>query len=231
MWLAPTVLALAPIFVVVEAAPVAPLAHPVHAELGAEAGWTHAYTTGDVAVYKKPLKSVNQTAWMGQTTLPDEIAPEDFFSLLVDTDSHEQYNRSLAESVVLDRTDGITTFYQVVKTPPYVPLSDRWWIAQAQSIRDADDTPGHLRRMWATLPSSARPAVRAQLLEAYPGAIEIAFSAGRWDLIPRADGSTQLIYRIVTDPGGAVPRALSSRFAGRSVAENLESILTAAGKP
>jgi len=230
MWLAPTALALATTSVVVHAAPVAPLDHPVHAELGTEAGWTHAYTSGDVVVYKKGLTSVNQTAWMGKTTLPEEISPEDFFTLLSDTDSHDQYNRSLAESVVLDRTDGITTFYQVVKTPPYVPLSDRWWIAQAKSTRDADDTPGHLRRMWATLPSSARPAVRAQLEADYPGAIEIAFSGGRWDLIPRADGSTQLVYRIVTDPGGAVPRALSSRFAGRSVAENLESMLKAAGK-
>ena len=116
-----------------------------------------------------------------------------------------------------------------MKTPPYVPLSDRWWIAQAQSIRDADDMPGHLRRMWATLPSSERPKVQSRLRAAYPGAIEIDFSAGRWDLIPQVDGSTELIYRIVTDPGGAVPRALSSRFAGRSVAENLESMLKAAG--
>ncbi len=231
MWLAPAVLALAPALVAVQAAPTPPLAHPVHAELGAEAGWLHAYTSGDVVVYKKPLTSVHQTAWMGKTTLPTEITPEAFFALLVDTDSHDQYNRALAESVVLDRVDGITTFYQVVKTPPYVPLSDRWWIAQAQSVRDVDDTPGHLRRMWATLPSSERPAVQSQLRAAYPGAIEIDFSAGRWDLIPQVDGSTELVYRIVTDPGGAVPRALSSRFAGRSVAENLESMLKAAGKP
>lgn len=228
MWLGPALSILALTAIGVEAAATSPLDHPVHAELASEADWEHAYTSDEVVVYKKNLRSIDQTAWMGTTTLPASVTPEDLIALLEDADSHEQYNESLTESVVIDRTNGVTTFYQVVQTPNYVPLSDRWWIAQARNVPAAEDRAAQLRRIWATVPSSEMPAVGARLAAAYPRAIEIAFSAGRWELRPRPDGSTQVIYCIVTDPGGAVPRSISARFAGRSVSENLRGILHAA---
>lgn len=228
MWLEPVITAFALNAIAVDASPVTPLDHPVHAELAAESDWEHAYTSDAVVVYKKSLKSVDHIAWMGRTSLPETVSPAALLALLEDTGSHAQYNRSLAASVVLDRTGGVTTFYQVVQTPNYVPLSDRWWIAQARNLHGADDPPARLRRIWATVPSTEMPTVGAHLATTYPKAIEIAFSAGRWELRPREDGSTEVIYCIVTDPGGAVPRSLSARFAGRSVSENLRAILRSA---
>lgn len=228
MRLAPALSALAISTIVVDAAAASSFDHPVHAELESDAGWTHSYTSDAVEVFKKPLKSVNLTAWMGKTTLPASVQADDLFSLLNDLESHKRYNRTLAESVVLERNGNITTFYQVVHTPSYVPISDRWWVAQTKNIRDVDGTPGHLRRIWVTVPSESVPAVGPKLMTNYPKAIEIPFSAGRWDLLPQPDGSVEVNYRIVTDVGGSIPTSLYARFAGRSIADNLRVMLNAA---
>ncbi len=231
MWLGTALSSLAATVAVVHTVEAASLNQAVHAELASDIGWAHSYTDGDIRVSQKTLPSLGQVAFQGETTLPPSLPARRLLDILVDTESHKRFNRNLAESVVVQRRGEVTTFYQVVKTPSYVPLSDRWWVVQAVSVYDADGTPGHLRRMWSTIPSEDMPAIRDLVVGRYPNATEVTYSHGSWDLIPNPDGSTHVIYRIVSDPGGSVPRALATRFAGRSVADNLRTMLGAAGKP
>lgn len=230
MWLAPALTSLVVTVAVVDVAEAGTVDRQVHDELGQAAGWTHSHTDGTVQVSKKSLKTVGTTAWMGETTLPDTVSARSLFRLLEATETHASFNRTLTESVVLDRSNGVTTFYQVVRPPAYVPLSERWWVCRAVNELDADGTPGHLRRLWSSVPSHEPVAIREKLASRYPSALEIPFSHGRWDLEPLPDGSTKLTYRIVTDPGGGVPRVIASRFAGRSVADNIRTMVDAAAQ-
>ena len=201
----------------------------VHAELGKESGWKLSHSESGVQVYEKPIAILGQTGWMGVTTIPASVSRDRLFSVLGDTESHARINKALAASVIVSRAGSVTTFYQVLKAPSYAPMADRWWVSRAEEVRDAQGTPGHLRRQWSSLPRSEGEDIRARLRSRYPDAVEVPHSHGRWDLIPLPDGSTKVIYRIVTDPGGAIPKGLASRFAGRSVADNILTMVSAAG--
>ena len=201
----------------------------VHAELSQEADWRLSHTESGVQVYQKPIAKLGQIGWMGVATIPASVSRERLFSVLGDTAAHAQINKSLSESVVVERQGSVTTFYQVLKTPGYAPMADRWWVSRAEGLRDVQGTPGHLRRQWSSLPRSEGEEVRAGLRERFPNAVEVKQSHGSWDLIPLPDGSTRVIYRIVLDPGGTIPRGLASRFAGRSVADNILTMVSAAG--
>jgi len=230
MWLTSAVAALVVGVASTDVATTDAIDRRVHAELADESGWSRSHKDGTVQVSRKHLYSVDTTAWKGQTTLPPEVSRTRVFEVLQDTEFHKSFNRSLRESVVLDRTDGVTTFYQVLSPPAYVPLSQRWWVCRAINNTDADGTPGHLRRMWSSLPDSEAASTRASIAMRYPNAVEVPFTHGRWDLEPLPDGSTRLTYRIATDPGGGVPRAIASRFAGRSVADTMRAMVQAAAQ-
>lgn len=201
----------------------------VHAELSKETDWRLSHTESGVQVYQKPITALGQTGWMGVATIPASVSRDRLFAVLADTESHVRINKSLSESVVLKRQGAVTTFYQVLKTPVYAPMADRWWVSRAEEVRDAEGTAGHLRRQWSSLPRSEGEEFRVRLRERYPNGVEVTQSHGRWDLIPLPGGSTRVIYRIVLDPGGNIPRGLASRFAGRSVANNILTMVSAAG--
>jgi len=227
MWLGTAVSSLAVTLAVVDVAHSASIDRGVHAELAVDAGWSHSHNEGDIQVYRKTIPSLGTTAWKGITTLPANVSSARLFALLGDNEAHKNYNSALVESVVMDRSGGVTTFYQVVKPPAYVPLSDRFWVCRAINERDADGTPGHLRRMWSSVPITEPVAIREKLESRYPDALEVPYSHGSWDLEPMPDGTTRLTYKVVSDPGGGVPKALAARFAGRSVANNITVMVQA----
>lgn len=230
MWLAPALTPLVVAVAVVDTAEAAPIDTRVHAELSQNTGWSLSHRDGEVEVYRKTIASLGQTAWMGVTVLPAAVKSTRLFAVIGDTESHKGFTPSLAESVVMDRTGGVTTFYQVVRPPAYVPVSERWWMCRAVESHDVDGTSGHLRRRWSSVSAAESEPVRAKLAAKYPDALLLPYSHGSWDLEPQPDGTTKVTYRIVTDPGGSVPRGLATRFAGRSVADNMRTMIGAAAR-
>jgi len=217
---------------------VAPLIQPaeaatvdrtIHAELNKESGWRLSHTESGVEVYQKPISALGQTGWKGITTIPAGVSRDRLFAVLGDTEAHPRINTSLSESVVVHRQGSVTTFFQVLKAPSYAPFADRWWVSRAVEVHDADGIQGQLSRQWSSLPRTEGKDIRATIRARYPDAVEVPQSHGRWDLIPLPDGSTRIVYRIVTDPGGAIPRGIATRFAGRSVANNILTMISAAG--
>lgn len=215
---------------VVHVAAAGPIDGAVHAELSHRVGWSPSHTDGEVEVYKKDLKTVEQVAWMGVFTLPSNVPADRLFGVISDTARHPSFNAALVESVVVSAQDGVSTFYQVVDPPPYAPVSDRWWVCRSINARDVDGIPGHLRRKWSSVSAGELDDLRQQIQARHPGAIELPYSHGQWDLIPQADGTTRVIYRVVSDLGGSIPRVLSSRFSGRSVTNNILNMVGEASK-
>jgi len=215
---------------VVRLAAAGPVNDTVHAELSRSSGWRESHRDGQVQVYSKHLKTVDHTAWMGVVVLPAEVPALRLFQVIGDTERHPSFNNALAESVVVSTEADVTTFYQVLDPPAYAPLSDRWWVCRSINARDVDGTPGHLRRKWSSVPPGESADLKARLQARYPGAVEVPYSHGQWDLIPQADGTTRVIYRVVSDPGGSIPRGLSTRFAGRSVADNIRNMVNEASR-
>jgi len=202
----------------------------VHAELREAAGWTASHVNDGVQVYRKDLTTVGLTAWKGVTTAPPGLDRDHLLKVLSDSEAHPSFNTALSESVIISKNGGTTVFYQVFSPPTLAPVSDRWWVTEARSERDIGGVDGRHARTWSTLQPDEASELRHRLRTRLPDAVEVTQSYGGWDLIPLEDGSTRIIYRNVTDTGGAVPHVVASRVTGRAVADNIHRMVDYARK-
>lgn len=207
---------------------VAPAA--VHAELNEDKGWKASHVDNDVHVYRKDLTTIGLTAWKGITTAPPGLDRDHLLDVLSDSESHPSFNSALSESVLVSQNGNTTVFYQVFSPATLAPVSDRWWVTEARSERNIGGVDGRHGRMWSIVQPDDAIELRHRLRARLPDAVEITQSYGRWDLIPLEDGSTRIVYRNVTDTGGAVPHVVASRVTGRAVADNIHRMVDYARK-
>lgn len=202
----------------------------VQAELDAEEGWTlHAqHSESGITVYSKPIVAAGVLGFKGIKTLAPGVTSDALLTLITDVGKHDDFNDALEDSVVFHQEGETTEYYQVLKPPPLVPVSARFWLSRGEALRDIDGVEGHHKRIWNSLSPDARPEVRAELSERYPKAMELVSTHGSWEMIPAGDGTTTLVYRSVGDPGGAVPPAMVALMSGRLLPSTMVSFESAA---
>jgi hypothetical protein len=193
----------------------------VHAALESDAGWALHDEDDGVTVYRKDVPGVELPAYKGVKVLAPEVDPEVFFAVVCDVAGQMQFTAALAEAEVLRDEGDTVDFYQVMKVPVLAPVARRYWLSRSIAERDVGGTPGHHRRRWSGIPVGEHSEARAALQERYPGSIELAATFGSWELLPQPDASTVVVYRTVSDPGGAIPDGLASLFAGSAIPENM----------
>jgi len=113
----------------------------------------------------------------------------------------------------------------------YLPVSlvtDRWWFAKI-SVNQAvsDRTGGRVREMkWQSVDYDLAkdPEVAAWAAEG----MAVESTVGAWWLVDLGDGRTLVEYYVWSDPGGAVPASMASRFAAGSISDTLTTMASAA---
>jgi hypothetical protein len=120
------------------------------------------------------------------------------------------------------------TYYQVMKSPPLLPIAPRYWLNTAVMERDIGGEKGHNRRRWSSLPNDRHPDVHARIQAKHHGAVPLAYTMGVWELDPEADGTTTVRYCSVSDPGGRIPDNLYQGLSGRTLPETIERFEDAA---
>ncbi len=200
----------------------------IHKVLLKDSGWSHVSTDDDdgLQVYKKHISSLGVDAFMGKKVLDPAVNDDTLFKLISDVDNHETFSTTLHESKELGSGD----YYQVVKAPKMLPVSERYWFNHAASYRDVGGVSGHLRRTWHTIDSSAYGTALGHVTSTYPEAIEIAFTYGMWEIIPNDSGPSSLLYRTVSNPGGDIPSWVMSSLTGRTLPDNMRTFEKAALK-
>ena len=54
-------------------------------------------------------------------------------------------------------------------------------------------------------------------------AVMTSLNHGSWEVVPLADGRTKVIYRVVSDPGGRIPRGAQALATGTTLPDNILS--------
>lgn len=200
----------------------------IHKVLLTESGWNHVSTDDDdgLQVYKKHMASLGVDAFMGKKILDPAVNDDTLFQLITDVDNHESFSSNLHESTGLGGGD----YYQVVKAPKMLPVSERYWFNHASSTRDVGGVSGHLRRTWNTIDSSSYATELGHVTSTYTDAIEIAFTYGMWEIVPNDSGPSTLLYRTVSNPGGDIPAWVMSSLTGRTLPDNMRTFEKAALK-
>jgi hypothetical protein len=203
----------------------------VHAAMDAEAGWTRVQERDGVTVYRKSIPGLDIDAFKGIKTLDPDVDPALMFRLICDVSAHVKYSPALAETGLIQESATGMTYYQVMKSPPLLPVAPRYWVNTAAMEYDVDGEAGRNRRRWSSLPLDQLPEIHARIKEKHEGAVLVAFTHGVWDLDPEPDGTTTVRYYQVSHPGGRIPDSLAAGLSGRTLPNTIERFEDAARRP
>ncbi len=197
-----------------------PSADQIQALLDDDAGWRSGGTKEGVEVYQKDVPGVDVLAWKGVRVM--DVDRDMIWALITDVGNHDQVSDMLHETAVLSRSGARMDYYQVSRSPRFVPVSERYWFNYAVETRDVGGEPGHHKRTWNSLPDVAPYAdTLAAVRGRYPDAVPLALTHGSWELVPGPGERTTIIYRTVSDPGGAIPTSIMDYISGKSLPNNI----------
>jgi len=201
------------------------LADAVHAPLPQESGWQPVAEERGVSIFTKTLHGVapdgaDAAAFMGVKTIDPAVDTELLFYIVSDIANHGKVSTNLAECRILYDADPWLRYYQVVKTPGWVPVAPRYYFNRSQMEMNLGGVEGHHRRRWSAMSAGEHPDARQDVASRYDGAVEIVFNHGSWEVRPEGDGHL-LIYRATSDPGGNIPEGVYKMVTRRTLAQNM----------
>ena len=147
---------------------------------------------------------------------------------IADIAGQKLVNTMLAELVVLRKEGSSIDFYQVLKAP-VIGASDRYWINGAKNIRNVNGEAGHHKQTWELLPETSYPEVRAQIKATYGDPVWTPLNYGSWEVRAQGEGKTLITYTVVSHPGGSVPDGAFSWGSEKSLPDNINTFVKAAG--
>ncbi len=197
-----------------------PASSRIQEVLQEEAGWSYDGLKEGVSVYTKDVPGSELSAWKGVRVVQVDL--DVLWSLICDVGNHDQVSDMLHETVVLARQGDRVDYYQVSRSPRFVPISERYWVNFAVIAEDIGGVKGHHTRTWDSLEDTTPyTQVIEGILTRYPDAIRLAATHGSWELRPRPGGEVEIIYRTFSDPGGSVPGGVMDYLSGRSLPNNI----------
>lgn len=105
-------------------------------------------------------------------------------------------------------------------------LTDRWWVVrQRWNTSLWQRSEGRVRELFWRSEEVALPAGANRWAQ---GGIPLPFTEGAWMLVDLGEGRTLVEYFSWSDPGGAIPARLASRFAAGGIEDTLEAMVTLA---
>lgn len=203
-----------------------PTGPQILAALDDPAGWEPIGTSRGVNVFKKTLSGVNVPALRGERVAT--VNADAIYAKIANIAGQKFVNPMLAESVVLRKEGSSIDFYQVLKSP--VPgSSPRYWINGAKNIKNVNGEAGHHKQTWELLPETSYPEVREQIKATYGDPVWTPLNYGSWEVRDQGEGKTLITYTVVSHPGGNVPEGAFSWGSEKSLPDNINGFVKAAG--
>ncbi len=224
-------LRLAPLLLLPTLALAQPSPASLQKQLDSDAGWEvlKLDAKDGVDVYKKKIEGVEILAFKGEKVM--DVDGGALFDAIVAFDTHVGLSDDipLTHSVVLGREGNTVDFYQYLDVPGWTLANDRFWFARATIKRDWGGA-GHHRQSWERIEAELYPAQLAAALKVDEDAVLTPMNVGSWEVVPLADGRCKLIYRVLSDPGGKLPKSVQALATGRTLPDNLLQFEAAARK-
>lgn len=158
---------------------------------------------GEVGVYRATIAGI--TCFQGMATV--DVPVEALLDVATDIESATEWSTAgVLEAETLGRSDDWIDYYQYLDVPGWTLSSDRFWFLRGHTVRKGDETTFH----WDRDDVATRYAERyQQVTAAHPNAIEPPINVGGWTF-RRTDAGTEVRYRVCSDVGGALPRAVQN---------------------
>ena len=176
---------------------------------------------GGVDVYKKDLAGVEIAAFKGEKIV--DVDATRLFDTIIDFDHQVGLSDDipLLHSAVLAETANTIDFWQYLDVPSWTLANDRYWFARATISRDIGGVKGHHKEAWRGIDPTAYPDALAKAQAVDEDAVLTPLNCGSWEVVPLGDGRTKLIYRVVSDPGGRLPKSAQALATGKTLPDNL----------
>ena len=174
-----------------------------------------------VDIYRKDVAGMALPAFRAEKDVA--ASSERLFELILDLNRHAGLSDTipLIRSQVLSRRGDELDYMQYLDSPGWTLARDRYWFNRARVQRDLAGRVGHHRLSWQGIDPAGYPRQWRALLAGNEDAIRTPINYGSWEVIPQAGGRSRLVYRVLSDPGGSLPRSAQLLVTARTLPENL----------
>jgi hypothetical protein len=194
----------------------------IQAALDSDSGWKlyKEDAKGGVDVYKKDIPGLDVPGFKGTKIM--DVSGDKLFEVIIDIAHQAGMSKDipLKQSHIISRTATTIDFWQYLDVPGWTLANDRFWFCHGVIIKDHGG-PGHHKWTWDRLDGSAFPKQRAAALAIDDDAVETGLNHGSWEIIPQGNGTVMLIYRVISNPGGKLPKSAQSLATGTTLPDNL----------
>ena len=187
-----------------------PSANGVLAALHDEVGWDlyRRDARGGVDIYRKKVAGMAVPAFRGEKIVAADS--ELLFGILLDLDQHAGLSDEipLTHSEVLSRQSNELDYVQYIDSPGWTLTRDRYWFSRARVERNLAGRQGHHLQTWEAIDPGLYPRQWRALLSENEDAVRVATNYGSWEVIPLGPKRSKLVYRVLSDAGGSLPKAV-----------------------
>ena len=182
-------------------------------------GWRLITERQGTKVYNRPWPGSPVPEALAYTSIG--VPPARLYAVVTDYDHFSGFIPYVSSSRILRQEGGIRLVHQHMHFPG--PLADRYYtIASRALVRPRENS---FRVEWRLVPESSGTSSDEE------GVVPSAFS-GFWELTPNGNGTTtQAVYSIHFDPGGALPAWLATLAMNRYLPEVMDAIRVRALQP
>jgi uncharacterized protein YndB with AHSA1/START domain len=183
-------------------------ADPLPAKPGPD--WRVARSDAEISIFWRDAPSNARELQVISTV---KAPPEAVFHVVTDFENYPKYMPYNREARVLKRTGDVALVY-TLSAPPVIAPRDL--VAEITMTRGSPDTGGVYRSAWV-----ARP----DLAPTRSGVVRLRISSGSWTMEPIDGGrATKIVYDVVTNPGGALPRAFADASTNSGMVDLLNAV-------
>ena len=201
----------------------APSATAVQATLDSNSNWdvVKLDARGGVDVYKKDVSGSDMPGFKGVKLV--DVSSEFLFDAINDFNAHTGLSKDipLVKSRVLKRSGNTLHVFAYLDVPGWTLANDRYWFVEAKIQNNLGGVEGHHKQTWKKLDASLYPSVVAEAHAISSSAVLVETNHGSWEVIPQTSGKTELIYRVLSAPGGRIPNGAQALVTGQTLPENL----------
>ena len=156
-----------------------------------EPPWTLAKDEQGIQVYTRKIEGIDIIEFKGITRIKSSMAG--LLALIRDIEATPQWVANCTESKVLKRINANETYTYSFSKAPW-PVKDR--DAVVHNVISLDQETSVI-----TVRQTGKP----DFIEAKEKVIRVQRLEGFWQFTPKEEGQIEVLYQLLSDPGGAIP--------------------------
>ncbi len=153
--------------------------------------WKLALDKNGIQVYTRSIEGIEFLEFKGVTQIPTSISS--LVALIRDTEATPQWIANCAESKILKRIDDNETLSYSFSKAPW-PMKNRDVVIHTLISIDQDTS-------MVTVIETGKPDAIAEREKT----IRVQRFEGFWRFTPQSDGQIEVVYQLLSDPGGGLP--------------------------